>query len=654
MTAVTGITSPAVKPLGKTPARRVARTNRLDVTASAIEDGHTRKIEMKASVPILISMMLAIGGVLIAPVSVTPQGLNTPEATTTQDYDYRSLAVASILTSAQEASKLPNIEDQVSLVIAAVKLLPASHRDKAISLIKSCLQDLQELKPETTNSGIGRFTLNRLHNELLAVYAQLDPERALAAANQDVQEEIALGDRNKFLRAGGKWSSEILARRAPADQKANLAISIVHTNPDQAFALVIQSVKDGIVSSSINALCEKLKQNPNRDFLDRLQLAIAESLASTTTMDSFSWGYAVGLLDDDRMNYKAKRGLIRFLMNSLKTWAALVKGDDGNGGLDSSYVSSSFTRLVLNVRPAIAQHSHSDTLRFDIILKQASAVVPEKTRTTLQVFQPENLTDPRERLNAILKESNTERRDLRLIGLASELLRSMDTSESAAQVELAVDTVKEFTDSQLRASFGDLSLIKRADSLVKVKKFVEAKNLVTSISSDETRIWTMLALAEAASQDTVLTFEFLSDALKALETMSPSPAKVALTLMATALMAEDNPQRSFETLATAAKYAKSSKDFVEQQAGLVNAMRLEASIGKLSLIPGSEPKSLAEVRIDPRVALLARSDWFRAQYLANSFPESALRLMLKLQFAGSVLSDSAKQTKSSPKRPSKG
>ena len=50
-----------------------------------------------------------------------------------------------------------------------------------------------------------------------------------------------------------------------------------------------------------------------------------------------------------------------------------------------------------------------------------------------------------------------------------------------------------------------------------------------------------------------------------------------------------------------------------------------------------EPKSLADVKIDPRLAQLAKTDWFRSQEVANSFTDPTLGLRLKLQFAAGVL-----------------
>jgi hypothetical protein len=567
------------------------------------------------------AVMLAVNGVVCAE--------------SQQDYDYRSLAVQSILTSAQEAQKLPNIEQRISLVIAAANLLPTSHRREAVALLEDSLKDLRDWNSNGKKDKVDRAIVNRLSNDLLAAYAKLDPERALANQNIDRDEETP-GDGHKYLRAGGKWSAEILARRGPADQAAGLALSIIDADPERAFSLVVQSVRDGIVSNSLNAIFDKLQQKQDRRFLDQLQIAVAQSLATTFTFDPFSLGYAAALLDDDRMPTVAKRRIIRFLMNSTEIWASLVKGDDGNGGLDPSYVSSSFMRFFLNVRPAIAKYSPTDILKFDILLDQTSRFVPEKTKSNLQVFQQETLTDSRERLNAILREPGAEKRDLNLIGLASELFRKLDASDYESGLDLLTDTINQFSDARLKTTFGDLLLIKRLNSLVRVKKFDSARKLVASISAAETRVWAMLALAVAAKEDKVLAFELTTDAIKALDAVSASPAKVALALMGAALLAEDSPQRSFDLLSSAAKDSNSSKDSSENT-DVASAIGLTASIGNLSVILAREPKSLADVKIDRRLAPLAKTDWFRSQQIANSFADQSLRLRLKLQFAAGVL-----------------
>ena len=92
----------------------------------------------------------------------------------------------------------------------------------------------------------------------------------------------------------------------------------------------------------------------------------------------------------------------------------------------------------------------------------------------------------------------------------------------------------------------------RLDAFVKQGKFIEAQQLAGSIASEETRAWALLALSTvAAKADRVLGFELISNALKALDKASPSPHKVQLALMASAMLAKNDRQRAFETFATA-------------------------------------------------------------------------------------------------------
>src|SRR5258708_29220899 len=60
------------------------------------------------------------------------------------EYDYRPLAIASILSAAQEAAKLPDIEQRVTLLIRAAQVLPPSKRDDAIGFLDVALHYLKD------------------------------------------------------------------------------------------------------------------------------------------------------------------------------------------------------------------------------------------------------------------------------------------------------------------------------------------------------------------------------------------------------------------------------------------------------------------------------------------------------------------------------
>ncbi|HEX6042947.1 MAG TPA: hypothetical protein VFZ22_00555, partial [Pyrinomonadaceae bacterium] len=145
--------------------------------------------------------------------------------------------------------------------------------------------------------------------------------------------------------------------------------------------------------------------------------------------------------------------------------------------------------------------------------------------------------------------------------------------------------------------------------------------------------------------DKVLGFESITKALKALDAASPSPYKAELALLAAAMLAKQDSRRAFETLSIAAKYANSSEPKTSSKTRPPVAFGLDARIGDTQTRLGVVPSSLSEIRIDPTLSSLASSDWFRADQIVNSVRDPALRLRLKLQFAGAVLAQELKSKK---------
>jgi hypothetical protein len=94
----------------------------------------------------------------------------------------------------------------------------------------------------------------------------------------------------------------------------------------------------------------------------------------------------------------------------------------------------------------------------------------------------------------------------------------------------------------------------------------------------------------------------------------------------------------------AAKYANSSKDTSRTKPPF--AFGVEAKIGEIETRLGVVPLDLSEVRIDPKLAALATTDWFRADQIVGEIREPSLRLLLKLEFAGAVLAKELKSRKS--------
>ncbi|HWN08771.1 MAG TPA: hypothetical protein VNO50_05760 [Pyrinomonadaceae bacterium] len=97
------------------------------------------------------------------------------------EYDYYSLAIASIVNTAREASKLPDVPQRVKLMVEAVKLLPVSQHDERLRLMDVALRDLKEWGSAEKATWYQRITAAELRNDVLAVYATLDQERTSPA-----------------------------------------------------------------------------------------------------------------------------------------------------------------------------------------------------------------------------------------------------------------------------------------------------------------------------------------------------------------------------------------------------------------------------------------------------------------------------------------
>jgi hypothetical protein len=134
----------------------------------------------------------------------------------------------------------------------------------------------------------------------------------------------------------------------------------------------------------------------------------------------------------------------------------------------------------------------------------------------------------------------------------------------------------------------------------------------------------------------------IGNALTALDKASPSPHKVELALIATAMLTKNDPERAFNTLSAASRYSNSSASKVDPPTKPPFAFGLEAMIGEAHTRLGVFPESLAEVEVDSSLSTLGITDWFRANQIANDIREPALRLQLKLKFAEAVLANNPK------------
>ena len=573
------------------------------------------------------------------------------------EYDYYSLALTSISSSAAEASKLPDIPQRVSLLISAAIILPSSQRDEAVSLLELALRNVKEWGSQNKASWYQRNTAAQLRNEILADYAKLDPEKATALQKEfQTSAESTTSNSEVGSNKDRSWYAHFSERRAIADQAAQIAASIIDADSEKASALVLQSLQGGTVSNVLAGIVQKEIQHGNRAVLNKLEMGIGQVLTGNVTLDPFSLAYASSLAQSDKdMTPAARSALVGFLMRSLQVWSGLINSHSESAGfvIDTDYINIVFTMLSLYARPVILQYSPEQLLTFDLVLDQVAPFVPEKAKAQLQAFQPEKFSEPRDGLNEILKDPNPQRRDLRLVGLVFQLLRN-ESVDAPKRFDLASDAISAFTDSDTKRAFTDLLVITRVNALVKQKDFIEARRITGSISTDETRVWALLALAAAATKsDKVLGFELLNNGLQALDKASPSPHKVQLALIATSMLAKSDPQRAFDALSDVSRYANSSAAKVDPPAKPPVAFGLDASIGEMHTKLGVFPESLSDLQIDSSVSTVATNDWFRANQIADGIREPALRLRLKLEFAKIMIAEGPKPKKKEPtKKPS--
>jgi len=599
---------------------------------------------MNRGLNLRIAKTIAVVATLISSASFSPTDCEPQKRIAPTEYDYHSLAITSILTSAEEASKLPDVSQRVRLLIKAVKILPVSQHDEAVRLLEVALRDLREWDSSENASWFQRHKAATLRNEVLAAYAVIEPEKAIFRQKEFQSSTESAASSNSESLKSEKWHRLFSDRRTIADQAAKIALSLIDTDPEKASSLVVQSLQGGTVSNVLFEIVQKLIQNRNRAFLDKLEIAIGQTLAASITYDPSSLSYAsILVLADKEMPVNARRAFVRFFIRSLQAQIDLVR--EPSVQVNASYISGVFTDLAITVRPVVSQYSPDQLLIFDMLLDQLAAWVPTKTKSRLQAFQPETFSDPRERLNDILKDPVPDKRDLRLIRLVADLLRN-DSEEFQKELDLAADAISGFSDADIKSAYTDLLTITRIDTLVKERKFIEAQQRANSISAQETRAWALLSLSTvAAKTDRVLGFELISNALKAIDKASPSPHKVQLALIATGMLANNDPRRAFETLSAASRYANSSPSKVDPPTKPPVAFGLEAKIGEASTRLGVFPESLGELKIDRSLSVLALKDWFRVDQIVNDIREPSLRLQLKLQMAEGVLAKELKPKK---------
>ena len=287
------------------------------------------------------------------------------------DYDYYALATSSITEITREASKLPEIPQRVRVLIDAAKILAPAERREAVRILEVALADLKDWGSSDGTSWRQRNMATTLRNEVLAVYALIDSEKALVREKefQLLGESDASNTPNPLNFKGESWRAQFNDQRAAADQPAKVALSVIDSDPEKALGLVVQSVQGGIISSVLFDIQEKLIKNGNRALVDRLENRIGQILTTSVALDPSSLDYAAILgLADGEMPQAAKNSLVSFLIRSLQTWVIVAK----EPGVDSFYITRGFTTFSGSPRMLISQYAPDQLLEFDLLLDQTA------------------------------------------------------------------------------------------------------------------------------------------------------------------------------------------------------------------------------------------------------------------------------------------
>jgi hypothetical protein len=241
-------------------------------------------------------MMSRVLAVIFMVSCAAPAGFFSPvlpgrcigQSVSPQDIDYEPLAVDSVLDIAQEAAKLPDIEQKVTLLISVAKLLPASRHEDALRLLDTALGALKDLAgSERADWGL-RHKAATLRSEVLSAYAKLDSKKVLAMQKESAPEDdssTSQGDKTVSPLRNGDWRANMLDQNQRAGEAAKIALSILDSDFERASALVVKSVEGGAVSSELFNIFQKLNQSGSRVLLNKLESRIGETLARTVTLE---------------------------------------------------------------------------------------------------------------------------------------------------------------------------------------------------------------------------------------------------------------------------------------------------------------------------------------------------------------------------------
>ncbi len=160
---------------------------------------------------------------------------------------------------------------------------------KPIRMLEIGLRDSQEWGSADTASWHQRHSAAELRNNVLAVFAKLDPQKVIALQKEfQTAAKSTSANSPEISLKRQDWHKSFSDQRAIADQSAKIALQLIDTDPEKAFKLIVQSLQGGTVSSVLFHIVQKLIGSGNRAFLNKIQMGIGQALTANLTLDPFS------------------------------------------------------------------------------------------------------------------------------------------------------------------------------------------------------------------------------------------------------------------------------------------------------------------------------------------------------------------------------
>jgi hypothetical protein len=266
-----------------------------------------------------------------------------------------------------------------------------------------------------------------------------------------------------------------------------------------------------------------------------------------------------------------------------------------------------------------------------------SPQISAKTRGLIKTATTIEPADAKDRLVDISRESDPEKRDMRLMRFVVDMLRKEDAED---QSSLLADAVAQVNEPRLKANLKDVVGLARVQRLAKSQKLNDAAKVAQEIVNPELRAWALLALSNIVGpSDRFFAMTLVNNAIKSLETDASTPRTVEIAFLAAGLRSKEDPARALEILSLATKFANVASQLPQPNTGLASAIIYEVSIGTLKIRPARPPTALTDIHIDPGIRLLAKKDWFALQKIASNLKDPALRVAFKLELAKGIVEE---------------